>query len=448
MSIKVAFISLGCPKNQVDSEQMLALLRDAGMTHVPDPDGADVAILNTCGFIESAVKEGLSEIFTLSSLKKEGRLKKIIVTGCIPERYKGDFLNELPEVDAVLGTGSIQKIVSAVSAALKGQKSACFDDIEKSSLSGQRVLLSPPFTAYLKIAEGCDNHCAYCVIPTLRGRFRSRTEEGILSEAKALADNGVKELILVAQDLTRYGLDLYKERRLASLLEKLCTLPNIEWIRLHYLYPDEIDDRLLDVIAGNKKILHYFDIPIQHISDKILSSMNRRGNRAFIEALFDKIRKKIPDAVLRTSIIVGLPGETDNEFSELCEYLKKAKLPRAGIFSYSQEEGSAAATMENQVDDETKSRRLEILGDIQYTVMEEYNERQIGCVLRILCEGFDSDLGYYYGRSFADSPDIDSKVFFRSGSPVSAGEFSNVRISGTIDSDLTGETIEEGDSAQ
>ncbi|MCX7614670.1 MAG: 30S ribosomal protein S12 methylthiotransferase RimO [Clostridiales bacterium] len=448
MAIKVALISLGCPKNQVDSEQMLSMLKDAGMKHVTHPDGADVAIVNTCGFIESAVNEGLSEIFALSELKKEGRLKKIIVTGCIPERYKGEFLKELPEVDFALGTGSCQKIVDAVTETLENHRAACFDDINLSPISAKRVLLSPTHSAYIKIAEGCDNHCAYCIIPKIRGRFRSRPEEEILKEAETLVQSGVKELIVVAQDITRYGVDLYREHRLANLLKKMCQIPNVEWIRLHYLYPDEIDDRLLDVIASDKKILHYFDIPIQHISDKILTLMNRRGNRAFIEALFEKIRTKMPDAVLRTSIIAGLPGETDVEFSELCDFMKKEKLPRAGIFSYSQEEGSAAAAMENQVDDETKSRRMEILGDIQYSVMEEYNERQIGRVLKILCEGFDPDSGSYYGRSYADSPEIDSKVYFHSDQPVSAGQFVSVRITGAVDSDLIGNTaFEEGEPA-
>ena len=439
MAVKVVLISLGCPKNQVDSEQMLYLLKNAGMEPVAEPGAADVAVINTCGFIESAVKEGLSEIFSLASLKKEGRLKKILVTGCIPERYQKDFLAELPEVDGVLGTGSCRYIVSAVEALFQDKRFSRFDDIDAPCPECGRILLSPPYTAYLKIAEGCDNHCAYCVIPSLRGRYRSRSEDDILSEANALAENGAKELILVAQDLSRYGLDRYGKRRLSSLLRRLCAIDKIKWIRLHYLYPDEIDDELIGMIAENDKILNYFDIPIQHINDNILKRMNRRGGRALIEGLFAKIRARIPDAVIRTSIIAGLPGETDREFSELCEFLKEAKMPRAGIFPYSPEEGSAAVLMGDQVDDEIKRRRVEILQDIQYSVMEEYHKSRIGQTLTVLCEGFDAGLGYYYGRSFADSPDIDAKVFFQSGIPPLTGSFVPVKITKIIDSDCFGE---------
>ncbi len=440
MSVKIALISLGCPKNQVDSERMLALLENAGMELVQEPAGADAAILNTCGFIESAAQEALSEIFALSSLKKQGLLKKIIVTGCLPERYKDDFLSELPEVDFVLGTGSYHKIVEAVADALKGRRQACFDDVNLSPLEGRRTLLSSPHTAYLKIAEGCDNRCAYCVIPKLRGRYRSRPEEDVFREAEALVQNGTRELILVAQDLTRYGLDLYGKRRLSALLERLCAISGVEWLRLHYLYPDEIDDRLIETVVKNDKIVNYFDIPIQHINDKILKSMNRRGGRALIEALFAKIRQQVPDSVIRTSVIVGLPGETDLEFTELCEFLKAARLPRAGVFAYSAEEGSAAAAMDSQVDDETKARRLELLQNIQYAVMEEYNERQKGRILKVLCEGYDGGSKRYFGRTFADSPDIDAKVYFSSEWAVPTGAFAKVHITGAVDSDLTGET--------
>ncbi|MDP4108983.1 MAG: 30S ribosomal protein S12 methylthiotransferase RimO [Bacillota bacterium] len=443
MAIKVSLISLGCPKNQIDSERMLAELKTAGMKIVKKPENSDVAIVNTCGFIESAAQEALSEIFALASLKSMGKLKKIIVTGCLPERYKNDFLSELPEVDFALGAGSYHKIKDAVLSVMKDERSCCFDDSGKSPLNGERVLLSPSYTAYLKIAEGCDNHCAYCVIPSIRGPFRSRTEEDILKEAESLSQSGVKELILVAQDLTRYGLDLYKERALPSLLKKLAAVSGIKWIRLHYLYPDEIDDRLLDLIAENEKILPYFDIPIQHINDRILKSMNRRGDSAYIKALFSKIRKKVPGAVIRTSIIVGLPGETEEEFGELCAFLREAKLPRAGVFPYSMEEGSAAALMENQVDDETKSRRLELVQNIQITVMEEYNESCLGKTLTVLCEGFDADTELYCGRSFADSPEIDPKVFFESSPPPLPGQFVKVIITGAVDSDLTGRAIKQ-----
>ena len=439
--MKVAFISLGCAKNLVNTEQMMALTRDAGYELVSDPEGADVAVLNTCGFIDSAKSEAIQTILELAALKDAGKLGKLLVAGCLSQRYQSELEQEMPEVDGVLGTGSYTDIVSALEEVTAGGHPRRFGDIDHTEEDGARVVSTPPYTAYLKIAEGCDNRCSYCIIPYLRGRYRSRSMESLLAEAKALADRGVQELIVIAQDITRYGTDLYGRRRLGELLTELCKLP-FHWVRLHYLYPDEVDDDLIDVLAREHKILKYIDIPLQHINDGILKAMNRRSTKAEIIALLNKLRQRLPGLVLRTSLICGLPGEGEAEFEELCEFLQDAGIERAGIFQFSPEEGTPAAVMEHQVEPETAARRVELLVELQSRVMDAYNESRLGETLEVLCEGFDPEMGCYAGRSYADSPDVDGRVFFTAAGLVPAGTFVNVRITGTSDGDLTGE-IEE-----
>ena len=439
--MKIAFISLGCAKNLVNTEQMMALTKAAGYEVTGQPEGADAAVLNTCGFIDAAKSEAIDHILELAELKQQGKLGKLLVAGCLSQRYQEEIRKELPEVDGVLGTGSYTEIVSALEEVLAGGHPARFGDIDHTDEDGPRMVTTPPYTAYLKIAEGCDNRCAYCVIPSLRGRYRSRTMESLLSEARELADSGVKELLVVAQDITRYGTDLYGRRRLADLLTELCKLP-FHWIRLHYLYPDEIDDQLIDVIAHEHKIVKYLDIPIQHLSDKILKSMHRRGDRALIDAVVKRLREQIPGVVLRTSIIVGFPGEGEEEFGELCRLLPEYGFERAGVFPFSCEEGTPAADMPDQVDPEMARQRAERLMDLQSRVMDAWNGDRLGETLEVLCEGFDPDMGCYVGRSYADSVEIDNHVYFTAAGLVPAGEFVNVRITGVQDGDLTGE-IEE-----
>ena len=439
----VSFISLGCAKNLVNTEQMMALTREAGHILQADPAGADVAVVNTCGFIDSAKSEAIEQILALAELKKAGKLGKILVAGCLSQRYRAEILDELPEVDGMLGTGSYTDIVQALDELACGERPEHFGDIDHTVEDVPRVLTTPPHTAYLKIAEGCDNHCAYCVIPSLRGRYRSRELDSLLEEAGALAQRGVKELIVVAQDITRYGTDLYGRRMLPELLTKLCKF-DFHWIRLHYLYPDEVDDALIDVIAREKKILNYLDIPIQHASDKLLKAMNRRGTQAELRGLFAKLRERIPNLVLRTSIICGFPGETEEDFEELCSFLRDVGIERAGVFPFSREEGSAAYAMPEQVDADVAARRVELLVDLQSRVMDAFNESRLGGYAEVLCEGFDPEAGCYWGRTYADSPDIDGRVLFTAGERVSAGRFVWVHLTGTEDGDLTGEMDEEG----
>lgn len=441
MPYKIAFVSLGCAKNLVNTEQMMALCRRAGHTVTGDPDGADVAVLNTCGFIESAKSEAIENILELAELKKAGRLKKLLVTGCLSQRYPDDIRTELPEVDGMLGTGSYTDVAAAVEELMAGEKAEHFGNIHRTFEDGERLVTTPPYTAYLKIAEGCSNGCAFCIIPKLRGRYRSRSMEALLAEARQLADSGVKELIVIAQDITRYGMDLEEPTSLADLLKELCKL-DFHWIRLHYLYPEVITDELIDTIAREKKIVHYLDIPIQHCNDGILKAMRRRNTRAELEDLFDRLRRAIPDLVVRTSLICGLPGEGEAEFEELCQFLREQKLQRVGVFQFSPEEGTLAAAMEDQVDPETAARRVELVVDLQSRIMDEYNEARLGTVMEVLCEGFDAQAGCFAGRTYADSVEIDGRVLFTAAGAVPAGSFVNVRITGVSDGELTGE-IEE-----
>ena len=412
--MKIAFVSLGCAKNLVNTEQMMALVKAAGHTVTGDPEGADVAVLNTCGFIDVAKSEAIQNILELAALKEQGKLGKLLVAGCLSQRYRDEILEELPEIDGILGTGSYTDVVPAIESMMEGDVPTYFGDIDHTIEDGPRMVTTPPYTAFLKIAEGCDNRCAYCVIPSLRGRYRSRTMESIEEECRALV---------------------------AELLTELCKLP-FHWVRLHYLYPDELDDALIDVMAREHKVLKYIDIPLQHINDRILKAMNRRSTKAEIIALLKKLRERLPGLVLRTSLICGLPGETEEEFEELCDFLRESGIERAGIFQFSPEEGTPAAIMPDQVDPDTAKRRVELLVELQSRVMDAWNESRLGETLEVLCEGFDPEMGCYAGRSYADSPDVDGKVFFTAAGLVPAGSFVNVRITGTSDGDLTGE-IEE-----
>ena len=430
-----ALISLGCAKNLVNSEQMLYLMTEAGFTLVPDPDGADIAIINTCGFIDSAKTEAIDTILETAELKKSGSLGAIIVTGCLAERYKDSIQRELPEIDAVLGVGSYADIVSAAKAVLEKRAFRAFADNSAAVDEIPRVVSTGPSWAYLRIAEGCNNFCAFCAIPYIRGRYRSRKMENILEEAEDLAEHGVKELIVIAQDITRYGTDLYGHRCLAELCRKLSEIEGIVWIRLHYLYPDQFDDELIDEIADNPKIVKYLDIPIQHINNGILKKMNRRGTGDDIRALFSRLREKIPGLVLRTSLISGLPGEGEKEFEELCEFLKEAKIERAGVFPFSPEEGTPAEKMEH-VPFEEAQRRAELIMELQAPIMDDFTRSFIGRTIQVLCEMKDEESGLLVGRSYADSPDIDGCVMFEGTCPF--GEFAEVLIDDAEDGVLYG----------
>ena len=433
-----AMISLGCTKNLVNSEQMLYLMSEAGYTLVPDPEGADLAIVNTCGFIDAAKREAIDNILEMAQLKKAGKLGGLIVTGCLAERYKDSIMSEMPEIDAVLGVGSFGDIVSAADAVMTGRCTSAFGDNSAPVDEIPRVVSTGPGWAYLRIAEGCNNFCAFCAIPFIRGRYRSRDMENIIEEARDLAAHGFKELIVIAQDITRYGTDLYGKRCLAELCRRLSEIDGIEWIRLHYLYVDQFDEELIDEIANNPKIVKYLDIPIQHINDHILKIMNRRGTGEDIRVLFKKLRERIPGLVIRTSLIAGLPGEGEAEFEELCEFLKEARIERVGVFPFSPEEGTPAAKMEH-VDEEEAQRRADLIMELQAPIMDEFCQGFCGKTSRVLCEGYDGEAGMLYGRSYADSPDIDGQVFFKGS--CRDGDMTSVRILEADDGILYGEEI-------
>ena len=440
MAYNVAFISLGCAKNQVNCEQMMAAAQAAGNTVQAGPEGADVVVVNTCGFLASACEEAIENILEMAELKKAGKVKKILVSGCMAQRYQKDILQELPEVDGILGTGSYGDIAAAIDEVMgKGLRPCYLGNVSTAEQGGARILSTPPWYAYLRIAEGCDNRCAYCVIPALRGKYRSRPMNELLDEAAELASAGVKELIVIAQDITRYGTDLNGEHQLAKLLRELCKL-DFHWIRLHYLYPDEVTEELIDTVAREEKIVPYLDIPIQHCNDGILKAMNRRDTKAELLALFAKLRARIPGLVLRTSLITGLPGEGEEELAELCDFLREVRIERAGVFPFSPEDGTKAAKMEH-VDFEEAQRRAEIVVDVQSDIIDAYNESVLGSVREILCEGFDPQAQMFYGRSYAESPDIDGRVWFTAEEEVPAGTFVSVRLTGTMDGELTGETV-------
>ena len=440
--MKVSFISLGCDKNRVNTEQMMALCVDAGMTLQGDPEGSDVVVINTCGFIDSAKSEAIDNILQMGALKEAGLVGRILVTGCLSQRYSEEIMSELPEVDGIMGTASYGQIVEAVNQVMQGKPCRHFADINGAVEELPRILTTPVHYAYLRIAEGCSNRCAYCVIPSLRGKYRSRPMEEVLAEAKALADEGVKECIVIAQDITRYGVDLYKERKLPELLRELCKL-DFHWIRLHYLYPDTVSDELLDTIAHEEKICKYIDMPIQHCNDTVLKAMNRRETKDGLRALYKKMREKIPGLVLRTSLITGLPYEDEAAFDELCDFLREVQIPRAGAFPYSPEEGTPAAAMPNRVDTAEAQHRAELVAEVQSRVMDAFNESRLGDVTEVLCDGFDEQSMLFVGRSYAESPDIDGRIYFSAEREVRAGEFVPVRLTGTMDGEPVGELYEE-----
>ena len=440
---KVGFISLGCAKNQVDCERMMYRVQEAGFTVEADLVGSDVVVINTCGFIDSAASEAIDNILQTARLKEAGLVGKILVTGCLSQRYQQEILNEMPEVDGILGTGSYTEIVPAIEKLLQGQQVFDFGDIDAPEIECGRVLTTPEHYAYLKIAEGCDNKCAYCVIPSLRGKFRSRGLDDVLYEARVLASQGVKEMIVVAQDTSRYGTDLPEGKRLLStLLREMCKIDGIHWVRVHYLYPDEIDEELIDTIVSEPKIVKYLDIPIQHCNSTILEKMNRRGNGDYLRELIPLLRQRIPGLVLRSSIITGLPGEGEEEFRELCEFLKEVRMERVGAFPFSPQEGSEAALMEYP-DEQVAIERAQIVEELQSRIMDDYNESMIGKTLEVLVDGYDMDQEQYFGRSYADSPDVDGRVWIASSEPLTEGSFVMVCIDGSVDGELTGYILED-----
>ena len=440
--VKVGMVSLGCPKNQVDAEILLALLKKGGYELTNDAGNADVVVVNTCGFIESAKQESIENILEFCQLKTEGQIKCVVVTGCLAERYRDELVKEIPEADVVLGIGSNTEIVSAIEKALQGEKVASYGTKTALPLEGERVLSTLPYYAYLKIAEGCSNCCTYCAIPMIRGKFRSRTIESVVEEAKELARRGVKELVVVAQDTTRYGEDLYGEPRLAELLTELCKIEGFVWIRTLYCYPERISDKLLDVLATEGKLAKYLDIQLQHCSGRVLQDMNRAGDRANLTALMKKIRAKIPGITLRTTLIAGFPGETEDDFTELMEFVHEVEFERLGCFAYSAEEGTKAASMENQVPEQIKQQRANHIMEQQMFINEKKNRAEIGKSKKTIVEGYDKYAGVYFGRTEADAPDIDGKIFFRSDKKLTMGEFVDVLVEEALDYDLIGTVTE------
>lgn len=439
MPMKIGMVSLGCSKNQIDAEKMLHRLQKAGFVITPDLAEAHAAIVNTCGFIEDAKAEAVENILEAAVFKQDGTMKALIVTGCLAERYRDEILQEIPEVDAVVGLGSNKDIARIVQSAIDGGKGGYYGEKESFSLEGERVLSTPFYTAYLKIAEGCDNCCTYCAIPKIRGRFRSRKMEDILAEAKALVDSGVRELVLVAQDTTRYGEDLYGAGKLPQLLTQLCKFEGLRWLRVLYTYPERITDELLQVMATEDKVVPYLDIPIQHCNDEILKKMNRRSTKADLQALIQKIRRVLPEVTLRTTLITGFPGETEAQFEELCAFVDQMQFDRLGCFAYSAEEDTPAADFPDQVPQQVRVDRAECIMDQQSRIAEAKNQARIGTTVTVLVEGYDNYIKCYFGRSAADAPEVDGKVFFMSSQPLKMGDFVQVQINDTLEYDLLGE---------
>lgn len=442
MNYKVGIVSLGCAKNQVDAEMLLFTLKNRGFTIVNDPADADAVIVNTCGFIDSAKQESIDEIIELGKLKQEGTIKAIIVTGCLAERYKNEITKQLYEVDAAIGIGANEKIADVVLEALNGKKTELFPDKALLPMEGGRIQSTPFYTAYLKVAEGCDNCCTYCAIPLIRGHFRSRQPDEVIKEAEQLAANGVKELNVIAQDTTRYGEDLFGEPYLAKLLKRLCKIDGFKWIRVLYCYPDRVTDELIDVIAEEDKIVKYIDIPLQHCNGEVLKNMNRRGNRESLTALLNKIKAKIPNVIFRSTFITGFPGETEEQFEELADFAAEIKFQRLGCFPYSKEEDTKAALMENQIDDDIKQKRADIIMEHQQSVMAEYCESLIGSEVEVLVEGYDKLAECFFGRTYADAPEVDGCVFFTcDGEKPKAGDFVKVKITDYMGCDPVGERV-------
>ncbi|MDE5737178.1 MAG: 30S ribosomal protein S12 methylthiotransferase RimO, partial [Oscillospiraceae bacterium] len=441
MSIKVGVVSLGCNKNLVDSERILYKLRTHGYELVTEFGDSDIAVVNTCGFIQSAKEEAIETILEIGKLKEEGKIKKLIITGCLAERYQEQMAEEFPEADAIIGIGENKDIIAVLDEVLKGEKVIKFSSKLNAELVGERIISTLPFFSYLKIAEGCSNCCTYCAIPMIRGKYRSVPMEDLLQEAKKLADYGVTELNIIAQDTTRYGEDLYGKACLPELLEKLCKIEKLKWIRVLYCYPERITDELIAVMAREKKIVKYIDMPIQHCNDEILKRMNRNSSHAQIVNLITKLRETMPDIVLRTTLITGFPGESEVQFEELSQFVKDMKFTRLGCFAYSQEEGTKAAEFENQIDEEMKNQRADILMEQQAEISAEYNALQLGKIKTAVVEGFDKWAECYFGRTEADAPDIDGKIFFSSEKKLQIGEYVQVKITDILDYDLLGEVI-------
>ncbi len=441
---KIGLISLGCSKNRVDAEIMLAALSKAGYEITDREDDADCIIINTCGFLESAISEAIEMILEVNSYKSQGVLKSIVVTGCAAQRLKSEIRKELPEVDCVVTLGANGDIVKTVQRALEGEK---FDLITPNSnlpLSGERILTTPPYTAYVKIAEGCSNNCAYCKIPSIRGPLRSRTIEDIVGEINTLCARGVKEVILIAQDTSRYGVDLYGQPKLDVLIKEICKIEKLCWLRVLYTYPDGITDSLIQVFKNEKKVCKYFEMPIQHISDRILSAMNRRTTSEQIKAVIDKIRTQIPSAAIRTTLMVGFPGESEQDFCELAKFVKDTRFDRLGVFAFSPEEGTPAAKMDGAVDDQVKQNRLDNIMQSQARISQSKNAGKVGKVLTVLCEGYDSFIKRNFGRSEFDAPEVDGMVFFESEKKLAVGEFYKVKITDCMEYDLLGELTKQG----
>ena len=436
---KVGFISLGCCKNLVDTEVMLHNLHTAGFEITPNEEEAEIIVINTCGFIESAKQEAIENILDAASLKEFGSCRHIIATGCLVERYREEVMNEMPEIDALVGIGSLDKIAEACEAVMRGEKYTSFEDKEAADLGGDRIITTGPHTAYIKVSEGCDNLCTYCAIPLIRGKHRSRRIEDIVAEARDLEAMGVKEINLIAQDTTRYGLDIYGEYSLARLVRAITEETNIPWIRLLYCYPDKITDELIEEFRTNDRLLKYMDIPVQHISDSVLKRMNRHGGKQLIIDAINRLRDSVPGIILRTTAMVGFPGESEEDFAELCEFVKETRFDRFGAFTFSPEEGTAAAEMKDQIDEQIKQDRYDVLMQTQLTVAEEKTAERIGSTLTVLCEGYDRIAEVYHGRSFADAPDVDGRVYFKSASKIAPGQFVEVLITEAMDYDLVGE---------
>lgn len=438
MPIKVGFVSLGCPKNLINTEVMLANLVNGGMEIVAEDIEADVIVINTCAFIESAKNEAIDNILDIAWLKKNRSLKGIVVTGCLPQRYKEEFLKELPEVNCILGTGSLDDICEAVEVAYNGGTFSSFKSVDEQPLGGERIITTPEYFAYVQIAEGCDNRCTYCVIPDIRGKFRSRNMSDIVEEVENLASIGIKEICLVAQDTTRYGEDIYGTYALDSLIATLSEIDGIEWIRVLYCYPDRITDGLINEFKTNDKLVKYIDMPIQHINDEILQRMNRRDTSESIKNVIKKLRSEVPEIVLRSTVIVGFPGETEKQFNELRNFLKEIKFERLGAFEYSREEGTPAYDMPKQVTANTKKKRCDAIMSDQNRIHNDFNQKFVGNVLKVICEGYDPVSECFFGRSYADAPDIDGKIYFTAPKRLKDGEFVNVNITEVLDYDLFG----------
>lgn len=443
---KVGFVSLGCAKNLCDTEVMLHHIMEAGYNITPEETEADAVIINTCAFIESAKKESIDSILDIAWLKEHVKLRAIVVTGCLAQRYREQVLEELPEVDAILGVGGIHKIVEALDASLEGagkkkSKYCCLDANDSAALGGDRVITTGEVSAYIKIAEGCNNRCTYCAIPSIRGPLRSRTVEDIVEEAKNLDSMGIKELVVIAQDTTVYGKDIYGQYSLPRLLRAITDNTSIPWIRILYCYPDKITDELIAEMRDNERIVHYIDLPVQHISDRVLKAMNRHGDSACIKDAVRRLREAMPDIVIRTTAIVGFPGETEEDFEELCSFVKETKFERFGAFPYSREENTPAAELDGQIDEQTKQDRYDIIMKCQNRVSAEYNEALLGSTVRVLCEGFDPVSEAFYGRTYRDAAEIDGKVWFTAKKKPAPGDFLDVRITDTMDYDLVGEAL-------